>query len=121
TPVDVALKGDATLEFGDVKVRALATPGHTPGSTCYLVERGGARALFAGDVIMMLRGDATAKDDRGRPLGTYSAYLSPRYRGDATTFLASLRKLRALPVPDLVLPGHPAMEPAPPSPQLTQA
>ena len=121
TPVDVVLKGDTTLAFGDVTVRALATPGHTPGSTCYLVERAGRRALFAGDVIMMLHGDATAKDDRGRPLGTYSAYLSPRYRGDAKTFLASLRKLRALPVPDLVLPGHPGMEPEPRSPRLAQA
>ncbi len=121
TPVDVALKGDVTLTFGDVVVRALATPGHTPGSVSYLVERAGVRALFAGDVIMMLHGDATAKDDRGRPLGTYSAYLSPRYRGDATAFLASLKKLRALPVPDLVLPGHPAMEPTPRTPRLSQA
>jgi metallo-beta-lactamase class B len=121
TPVDVVLKGDTTLSFGDVTVRALATPGHTPGSTCYLVERAGLRALFAGDVIMMLHGDPQAKDDRGRPLGTYSAYLSPRYRGDATTFLASLKKLRALPVPDLVLPGHPLMEPTPRAPRLTPA
>ena len=96
TPVDVVLKGDTTLSFGDVTVRALATPGHTPGSTCYLVERAGRRALFAGDVIMMLH-------------------------GDASTFLASLRKLRALPVPDLVLPGHPGMESEPRSPRLAQA
>jgi hypothetical protein len=29
TPVDVVLKGDTTLSFGDVTVRALATPGHS--------------------------------------------------------------------------------------------
>jgi metallo-beta-lactamase class B len=120
TPVDVVLKGDTTLSFGDVTVRALATPGHTPGSTCYL-GRAGRRAFFAGDLIMMLHGDPKAKDDRGRPLGTYSAYLSPRYRGDAKSFLVSLRKLRALPVPDLVLPGHPGMEPEPRPPVLAQA
>src|SRR5581483_1043301 len=35
TPVDVELGGDEVLDFGDVRIRALATPGHTPGSICY--------------------------------------------------------------------------------------
>ena len=57
TTVDVALEGDKTLTFGDVRIQALAMPGHTPGSVCYLLERKNLRVLFAGDVIMMLRGD----------------------------------------------------------------
>ncbi len=107
TTVDVALRGGETLPFGKTVVRAIGTPGHTPGSICYQVEQAGLRILFAGDVILMLRGDAKPRNELGKPLGTYSAYLAPRYRGDARNFLNSLRLLRSMPVPDLVLPGHP--------------
>ncbi len=120
TTVDVALKGDERLAFGEVEIQALAMPGHTPGSMCYLLERTGLRALFAGDVIMMLRGDPQPRSELRKPLGTYSAYLSPRYRGDARDSLTSLRRLRAMPVPSLVLPGHPAADQAPQSPCLSQ-
>jgi len=120
TTVDVALKGGETIAFGDTRIQALATPGHTPGSICYLLERKNLHALFAGDVIMMLMGDENPRTELGKPLGTYSAYLSPRYRGDAKDSLASLRRLRSLPVPDLVLPGHPAADVTPQSPCLTQ-
>ena len=112
TKVDVDLKGDEVFTFGDVHVRAIATPGHTPGSTCYLVEKGKLRALVSGDVIMQL-GDP-------KPVGTYSAYLAPRYRGDAKAFIPSLRKLREIPVPDLLLPGHPFSDSTPQSPCLSQ-
>ncbi len=120
TTVDVELKGDEVLDFGDVRFRALATPGHTPGSTCYLMERGSQRVLFAGDVISELLGNEEPTAAGRNPLGTYSAYLAPRYRGNAADYLASLRKLRSLPVPDLVLPGHPASDPSPQNPCLTQ-
>src|SRR5207249_6887596 len=52
--------------------------------------------------------------------GTAPAYLSPLYRGNAKDYLASLRQLRSLPVPDLVLPGHPQMDDVPQSPRLTE-
>src|SRR6185312_8235167 len=78
----------------------------------------GLRALFAGDVISMLLGDERPRSRVRKPLGIYSAYLAPRYRGDARSSLASLRELRALPVPDLVLPGHPGADPTPQSPCL---
>ncbi len=120
TPVAVALKGGETIDLGDARMTAIAAPGHTPGSMCYLLERDGKRILFAGDVIMMLKGDDHPRDELGKPLGTYSAYLSPRYRGDARASLATLRRLRALPVPDLVLPGHPRADNQPQDPRLTQ-
>ncbi len=110
TTVDVALEGDETMVFGTVRLQVLDTPGHTLGSTCYLVERAGLRVLFAGDVIARL-GE--------KPLGTYTTYMAPRYRGDAKSFLASLHKLRVLTVPDLVLPGHPRAARTPQSPRLT--
>ncbi|MFO0950655.1 MAG: MBL fold metallo-hydrolase [Isosphaeraceae bacterium] len=117
TPVDVELKGGESFSFGDVRVEAIASPGHTPGSVCYLVERHGLRILFGGDVISMLRGDEHPSAPVRKALGTYSAYLPPRYRGDAVTYLESLRKLRALATPDLVLPGHPSGDPIPQSPR----
>ena len=68
----------------------------------------------------MLAGDEKPHSQKRKPLGTYSAYLAPRYRGDARTYLSSLRKLREMPVPDLVLPGHPAADLTPQSPCLAQ-
>jgi glyoxylase-like metal-dependent hydrolase (beta-lactamase superfamily II) len=121
TAIDVELRGGETIAVGDVRVRAIASPGHTPGSVCYLVERHGLRSLFAGDVIMMLKGDEPPRTEQDKPLGTYSAYLPPRYRGDARESLATLRNLRRLPVPDLVFPGHPAADRVPQSPRLSQA
>jgi glyoxylase-like metal-dependent hydrolase (beta-lactamase superfamily II) len=120
TKVDVELEGGETIVLGGVRFRAIATPGHTPGSVCYLMERGPLRALFSGDVIMMIRGDEKPQSELGKPLGTYAAYLAPRYGGDAKTFLSSLHQLRALPVPDLVLPGHPRADPTSQSPALSQ-
>lgn len=97
TVVDVELSGDEIIELGDTRLKAIATPGHTPGSTCYLLERDGRTALFSGDTVMTITGD----------LGTYATYLPPRYRGNAKDYLNSLRKLQEMPVPDLLLPGHP--------------
>ena len=110
TRIDRELRGGEVLRFGDQEIEALALPGHSPGSICYLTVRDGLRVLFTGDVVMVLGGAKT--------VGTYSAYLPPRYRGDARTFLASLETLRAMPPPDLVLPGHPFTDPVPQSPQL---
>jgi len=97
TDVDVELVGGEAIEIGDVKIQVIATPGHTPGSICYLLERNDQTALFSGDTIMTITGD----------LGTYATYLPPRYRGNSTEYLATLQKLAALPAPDLLLPGHP--------------
>jgi glyoxylase-like metal-dependent hydrolase (beta-lactamase superfamily II) len=98
----------------------LPLPGHTPGSVCYALERGGLRLLFTGDVVSSLRGEPSIHSPAREPLGTYSAYLPPRYRGDAASYLASLRQLRALPAPDLVLPGHPGSDPSPQSPAVSR-
>ena len=70
---------------------------------------------------MMLRGDEPPRTELDKPLGTYSAYLPPCYRGDARDSLATLRRLREWPVPDLVLPGHPRAQSTRPDPRLSQA
>jgi len=120
TPVDVELGDNDVVEFGDTRFGVIGAPGHTPGSVCFLLERPDLRALFAGDVIQCLdpsgRGDSSST---GR-MGTYIAYLAPVYRGNAEDYLATLRRLRSMPVPDLVLPGHPRMDSPPQSPRLSE-
>jgi glyoxylase-like metal-dependent hydrolase (beta-lactamase superfamily II) len=40
-----------TRRFGQVAVTTMPTPGHTPGSVSYLVERDGRRLAFTGDLL----------------------------------------------------------------------
>jgi glyoxylase-like metal-dependent hydrolase (beta-lactamase superfamily II) len=100
TPVDVELSGDESIEIGEARFQVIATPGHTPGSICYLLERDQQRILFTGDTIETLTGNQP----------TYAISLPPRYRGNAEAYLSSLKKLLELPAPDLVLVGHPRSE-----------
>ena len=46
--------GGDTLALGDVRVRFLHTPGHTPGSQCFLVEEPGQPGrLVSGDTLFL--------------------------------------------------------------------
>ena len=49
--VDVALRGDERLRCGDLELVVIATPGHSAGSVCFLVEAEEGSALFAGDTV----------------------------------------------------------------------
>ena len=40
-----------TRAYGAVEAYALPTPGHTAGSVTYLLERGGRRLAFCGDLV----------------------------------------------------------------------
>lgn len=70
-------------------VEVIPTPGHTPGSTCYLVEGADGRYLFTGDTMFV-------GDD-----GTWSTFVIPGV-GDATAMTESLRLLATL-EPDVVI------------------
>ncbi len=50
----VAHDGGDSLEIGGITVRLLHTPGHTPGSLCFLVEEAGrASQLVSGDTLFL--------------------------------------------------------------------
>jgi glyoxylase-like metal-dependent hydrolase (beta-lactamase superfamily II) len=50
----VSHDGGDVLELGRVRVRLLHTPGHTPGSQCFLVESGaGPGRLVSGDTLFL--------------------------------------------------------------------
>ena len=74
-------------EQGDWNLRALHTPGHTRGHLCFFHERSGA--LFTGDHI---------------PGGGGTVIIDPP-EGDMAAYLASLEKLKALPIV-MLFPGH---------------
>src|SRR5262245_20970150 len=114
TTVDVELSDGDSIDVGGPHFTAIGAPGHTPGCICFRLERGGKRVLFTGDVVQSL-------GDVKRSLGTYSAYLSPKYLGSASEYLATLRKLRSMPAPDVVLPGHPRIDSVAQSPYVAEA
>ena len=47
TPPSIGLRDGATIKFGNRTIHALSTPGHTDGSTCFLV----GKHLFSGDTL----------------------------------------------------------------------
>ncbi len=44
---DFTVSDNETLEFGNLKIKILHTPGHTEGGVCYLIENN----LFSGDTL----------------------------------------------------------------------
>ncbi|MFO1409120.1 MAG: MBL fold metallo-hydrolase [Steroidobacteraceae bacterium] len=51
-PVDERVHDGDVLKFGTLTVHAIATPGHTPGSTVFYFERGGRHYLVSGDIAL---------------------------------------------------------------------
>jgi glyoxylase-like metal-dependent hydrolase (beta-lactamase superfamily II) len=85
---DEVLEDESVIEVGRLRLHTIATPGHTPGSMCFLVE--GHPVLFSGDTLFP-----------GGPGNT--SYEG----GDFPTIIESVdRRLFTLPPDTLVLPGH---------------
>jgi glyoxylase-like metal-dependent hydrolase (beta-lactamase superfamily II) len=85
------------IELGPVHVRLLHTPGHTPGSQCFLVEEAGQPGrLVSGDTLF---------------LGACGRVDLPG--SDPEAMYRSLNQtLKALPDETLVFPGHLYSEPS---------
>ena len=66
--VDLPLAGNEVFDLGGRRVRAVATPGHTAGTMCYLVE--GEGILFTGDHIMG-QGTVVVRSDEGGSMGQH--------------------------------------------------
>ena len=86
TAVDVLLEDGQVLDLGRQQVQVIHTPGHTPGSVCFLVNGN----LFTGDTLFV--GAAGRTDLAG---------------GSLETLIASIRdKLLQLPGNTVIWPGH---------------
>jgi glyoxylase-like metal-dependent hydrolase (beta-lactamase superfamily II) len=112
TTVDVELRGGETIAVSDVRVQAIAAPGHTPGIMCYLAECSGLRALFAGDVITIRTAAHRAGEAARHLLRLPAAALPGRRPGFARDTPPSPRPLG--PRPGLARP--PARRPEAPIP-----
>ena len=86
---DTLLEDDGVLTVGRLRVRTIATPGHTPGSVCFAVE----------DTPLVFTGDTLFPGGPGNTSFEHS---------DFATIIDSIeRRLFASFAPDtLVLPGH---------------
>lgn len=88
-PAEALADGDVHT-LGDVEFRVLHTPGHTPGSVCFLLEMDGETHLFSGDTLF--------PGGPGNTSGNVEAFR---------TVMASLdEKLFVLPDDTHVYPGH---------------
>jgi glyoxylase-like metal-dependent hydrolase (beta-lactamase superfamily II) len=85
-PADIKLKDGDVLEVGTLNIEVIHTPGHTPGSVCYLMGEN----LFTGDTLFV--GAAGRTDLIG---------------GSLNTLIKSIeKKLIVLPKQTIVWPGH---------------
>ena len=83
---DIQLQGDEVLDFGNERIRVIATPGHTPGSVSYLWRD----RVFTGDALLI--GGCGRTDFQG---------------GDPGKLYDSItQKLLSLPDETLVYPAH---------------
>jgi glyoxylase-like metal-dependent hydrolase (beta-lactamase superfamily II) len=85
---DFLIPDDELIAVGDLRLRTILNPGHTPGSTSFLLE--GHPVLFTGDTLFP-----------GGPGNTQSA------EGDFPLIIESIdRRLFTLDPDLLVMPGH---------------
>ena len=86
---DVLLEDDELLAVGRLRLRTIHTPGHTPGSICFLIE--GSPVLLSGDTLFPGGPGNTATD-----------------LGDFPTILRSIdqRLFAHLSPETIVMPGH---------------
>ena len=84
---DFLIADEEVLEVGRLRLTAMHTPGHTPGSVCFKLE--GSPVLFAGDTLFP-----------GGPGAT-------KYPGgDFPAIIESVKRLFTLPPDTVVMPGH---------------
>ena len=85
---DFTIPDDDVIEVGDLRLRTIHTPGHTPGSTSFLLE--GHPLLFTGDTLFP--GGPGATQFEG---------------GNFQTIIKSIEGMYSrLPADTIVLPGH---------------
>ncbi len=101
-PVSRTVKGGDTLTWGDLSIRVLDTPGYTRGAVSYLVELGGKKVAFTGDLI---RDDGKLQDlfslQDAIPEAKIGGYHG--WAGRLGELMASLDRIAAE-KPDLLVP-----------------
>ncbi len=91
--------GDAIEASADLRVSVIHTPGHTPGSVCFMLSNGGDGLKTGGETPPLLfSGDTLFLRSIGR---------TDLWGGDYDQIIASIReRLLTLPAETIVIPGH---------------
>ena len=84
---DILFEDREKIKVGDIEIEVIHTPGHTPGGSCFYIEK--EKTLFSGDTLF--------KGSFGRVDFSYS---SPK------DMVKSLERLSKLPKETKVYPGH---------------
>ena len=82
---DILIDSSKTIQFGTIEVKVINTPGHTPGSVCYIFDN----YMFSGDTLFYKTCGRT-----------------DLFRGNYEDMKASIEKLGNLPGDYIVYPGH---------------
>lgn len=93
------LADGGTVELGNTRVTAIATPGHAPAHHAYAVAD---RRRGTVEPWLVFSGDSLLIGDVGRP----DLHVSDDARGQARTLHASLRRLLELPDHVVLYPSH---------------
>ncbi len=84
---DILLNDGDVLKVGDIEIKVMHTPGHTPGGVCYIIED--EKTILTGDTLFCM---TVGRTD---------------FPGGSSEILAeSLEKLIALDGDYVILPGH---------------
>ena len=98
-PIDLRLSDGEELRLGNKVLEVIHTPGHTPGSACFLLRSDGKNVLFSGDTVLY--------DGRlgwqGNPYADNRQYLASLQK--LNNFTLNATKVQW----DLLLPGHGAI------------
>ena len=86
-PADVFVENNKIYMVGQIKIKVIHTPGHTPGSVCYYLPE--EEILFSGDTLFQ------------GSIGNLSFPTS-----EPSLMWPSLKKLATLPEKTRVIPGH---------------
>lgn len=94
-PLDRALATNGTFAWRGYEFRCVATPGNSPGSLTYVLERDGRRLAFSGDVVL----------DGARMHTWFDTEWDYGFGAGIRALRESVGRLRAL-EPALLLPSH---------------
>jgi len=89
TKIYTLLNDQQTIRLGNLSVKGILTPGHTPGSMCYLVN---GKYLFVGDAFGLKNG----KVDKP----------NMKYTGDMKTAIQSFDKIIKIPKAQYIFTAH---------------
>lgn len=83
------IEDNELISCGNLQIKVIHSPGHSPGELCYLLEENAKTYLFSGDTVFV--GDVGRTDLEG---------------GNTTDLFQTIQKLKQLKPDTIIMPGH---------------